>query len=74
MSVKIRPYINGGLEVDIRIEFPDGTHLRERRKAQVSSKSGAERWGRAREAVLLSQGHRNRERRHPHSQTLPLGF
>ena len=53
MSVKIRPYRRGGWEVDIRVTLPDGTERRERRKAPVSSKSGANRWAQAREQNLL---------------------
>lgn len=55
MSVKIRPYKNGGWEVDIAITLPDGTKRRERRKAPVSAKSAALRWGRARELELYLQ-------------------
>ena len=33
MSVTIRPYINGGWEADIRVVLPDGTVIRERKKA-----------------------------------------
>ena len=33
MSVTIRPYINGGWEADIRVALPDGTVIRERKKA-----------------------------------------
>ena len=61
MSVKIRPYRRGGWEVDIRVVLPDGTELRERRKASVSSKSGALRWAQARERELLL--HRPRQPR-----------
>jgi len=56
MSVTIRPYVNGGWEVDIRIELPDGTTIRERKKAPTSSKAAAQRWAEARERVLLIQG------------------
>jgi len=41
MSVTIRPYVNGGWEVDIRVELPDGTVIRERKKAPSSSKTAA---------------------------------
>ena len=34
MSVTVRPYVTGGWEVDIRVVLPDGTVIRERRKAQ----------------------------------------
>lgn len=56
MSVTIRPYINGGWEVDIRVELPDGTNIRERKKAPSTSKTAAQRWAEARERVLLVQG------------------
>lgn len=56
MSVTIRPYVNGGWEVDIRILLPDGTDIRERRKSPVASKSASQRWGDARERVLLVHG------------------
>src|SRR6185503_17075333 len=56
MSVTIRPYVNGGWEVDIRVLLPDGTLIRERKKAPASSKSGAQRWADARERVLLIHG------------------
>src|SRR5258705_5653403 len=56
MSVTIRPYINGGWEVDIRIELQDGTLIRERKKAPSTSKTAAQRWAEARERVLLVHG------------------
>jgi hypothetical protein len=56
MSVTIRPYVNGGWEVDIRILLPDGTDIRDRRKAPVTSMSAAQKWGEARERVLLVNG------------------
>ena len=55
MSVTIRPYRRGGWEVDIRLVLPDGRQRRDRRRAPVSSKSGALRWGYARERALLAQ-------------------
>ena len=59
MSVTIRPYLGGPCwEVDIRVELPDGTMMRERRKAPVTSKFGALRWGQAREREILRQGPR----------------
>ena len=30
MSVTVRPYVNGGWEVDIRVQLPDGSVIRER--------------------------------------------
>src|SRR3970040_1179822 len=56
MSVKVRPYRNGGWEVDIQFRLPDGTRHRERYKAPVESKSGALRWGQDRERHLLHHG------------------
>jgi integrase len=56
MSVTVRPYVNGGWEVDIRVLLPDGTVIRERRKAPASSKTAAQRWADARERVLATQG------------------
>ena len=37
MSVTVRRHINGGWEVDIRVLLPDGTQIRERKKAPGSS-------------------------------------
>lgn len=56
MSVKVRPYVTGGLEVDIRFEYPDGTRVRMRRKAPVSTRAAALRWGADRERELILQG------------------
>lgn len=56
MSVTVRPYVDGGWEVDIRISLPDGRMIRERRKAPTASKSAAQRWAEARERVLLVNG------------------
>jgi integrase len=56
MSVTIRPYDGGGWEYDIRFLYPTGKRLRERKKAPVTFKSGAERWARAREQHLLTTG------------------
>src|SRR6266568_1675300 len=56
MSVTIRPYRKGGWEVDITFRLPDGSTHRERRKAPVSSKSGAQKWGQDRERHLLQHG------------------
>ncbi len=49
MSVIVRPYRRGGWEVDIRLVLPDNSEHRERRKAPVSTKNAAQRWGEARE-------------------------
>ena len=56
MSVKVRRYRRGGWEVDITVLLPDGTRFRERKKATVSSLTGARRWGEARERELLRNG------------------
>ena len=56
MTVKIRPYRKGGWEIDIMIRLDNGERYRERRKAPVSSKSGALRWGQQRERHLLTHG------------------
>ena len=56
MTVKIRPYRRGGWEIDIMIRLDNGQHYRERRKAPVSSKSAALRWGEKRERYLLAHG------------------
>jgi hypothetical protein len=56
MSIKVRPYRNGGWEVDIRVITPDGARqLRERRRATMSSKSAALRWAEGRERVLFER-------------------
>ena len=56
MSVTVRPYVNGGWEVDIRVQLPDGSVVRERRKASASSKQAAQKWAESRERVLLVHG------------------
>jgi integrase len=56
MSVKIRPYRTGGWEVDVTVRLPNGSRLRERSKAPVSSKSAAQRWGQDRERHLVQHG------------------
>jgi integrase len=58
MTVKVRPYrgTKDKYEVDIRFEWPDGDEYRERVKAPVSSKSGAQRWGEQREREYLTRG------------------
>ena len=49
MSVITRPYRRGGWEVDIRLVLPDNSEHRERRKAPVTTRTAAQRWGEARE-------------------------
>ncbi len=56
MGIKVRPYITGGWEVDIRVQLPDGSTIRERKKVAASSKQAAERWAVARERVLFTNG------------------
>jgi integrase len=51
MSVTVRPYRRGGWEVDIRVVLADGSEHRQRRKAPVSAKTAAQRWGEDRERV-----------------------
>jgi len=53
MSVKIRPYRNGGWEVDIVVKLPNGEVIRERKKSPVTSKTGTQRWAQEREMYLL---------------------
>src|SRR5688572_20442844 len=56
MSVRVRPYRRGGWEVDVRVQLPDGTERRDRKRAPVTSRSAAIRWGEARERALLIHG------------------
>lgn len=58
MSVRVRPYREGGWEVDIRVVLPDRTLVRERLKATIRSRSGALAWGRDREREILRHGPR----------------
>src|SRR5262252_8954912 len=56
MSVTIRPYRRGGWEADIRVITPDGArHVRERKRAPVSSRSAATRWAEGRERILFQR-------------------
>jgi len=48
--------------VDIRVRLPDGTELRERRRAPTSSRSAARRWGEARAHQLLLDGLRKKRK------------
>jgi hypothetical protein len=48
--------VNGGWEVDIRVQLPDGNVIRERKKAAASSKQAAQKWAESRERVLLVHG------------------
>jgi hypothetical protein len=56
MSVTVRPYVNGGWQVDISVQLPDGSVIRERKKAATSSKQAAQKWAESRERVLLVHG------------------
>ncbi len=56
MSIRIRPYRSGGWEVDIHVRQADGTVIRERRQAPVTSKTAAERWAQARAQELAING------------------
>jgi hypothetical protein len=57
MSVKLRKYQGGDeWEVDIRVQLPDGTVLRERKKAPVTGRTAVLRWAEARERVLVVNG------------------
>src|SRR6202023_3213203 len=55
MSLTLRSYKRGGWEVDIRVELPDGSERRQRRKAPVTSKSNARRWGEELERAWYEQ-------------------
>jgi integrase len=56
MSFTIRPFRNGGWEIDIVLTLPNGEKIRERRKAPVASKSDAKKWAQERERHLLQHG------------------
>ncbi|MFO0681447.1 MAG: site-specific integrase [Sandaracinus sp.] len=58
MTIKIRKYKGRKdvLEVDIVVRMPNGETVRERRKAPVSSRSGAMRWAAEREREILTRG------------------
>ena len=47
---------NGHWQYDIVFRWPDGTPFRERKRAPVTSKSGAQRYAQDRERFLLTQG------------------
>ncbi len=57
MSVQLRKYQGSShWEIDIRLQLPDGTTIRERKKAPVTGKAAAHEWGRRRERELLVHG------------------
>lgn len=63
MAIKIRPYKGTNKwEVDIVVELPDGSKVRERKRAPVTSKSGAQRWAEAREREILLNGLKPKKR------------
>lgn len=62
MSVTVRPYRNGGSEVDIRLRLPNGLRFRERRR-MTGSKSAAQRWGENRDGTCCNTGRPNQRRR-----------
>ncbi len=74
MSVKVRPYRNGGWEVDIVFRLPNGRRRRERCKAPVESKSGALRWGQDRERHLLQHGPEPEKKEVPTLEEFALKF
>ena len=64
MSVTVRPYVNGGWEVDIRVELPDGTVIRERKKAPSHQQDRGATVGRsARAGVAGRTANRSRSRK-----------
>ncbi len=56
MSVKVRPYRNGGWEVDIKLRLPNGKVIRERLKSPLPTRQGTRRWGEERQTHLLVNG------------------
>ena len=63
MSVKLRKYQGGDeWEVDIRVQLPDGTVVRERKKAPVTGRTAVLRWAEARERVLVVSGKPTRQK------------
>jgi len=56
MSVVVRQSKKGWLEVDIRVRLPDGSEVRERKKAPCTSRKAAERWGEQRAAQFAVHG------------------
>jgi len=55
MSVLVRPYRNGGWEVDVQVTLPTGEKRRARKKAPVTSRSAAARWGEGLQRELFSR-------------------
>ena len=71
MSVTVRPYVNGGWEVDIRVELPDGTdHSRAEESLSREQDRGATLGRGARASVAgrrqAEAGHEEEVQRHRH--------
>lgn len=56
MSVRVTQHKRGWWMVDIRVRAPSGVVIRDRKKAPVTSRSGAQRWGETRERHLAAHG------------------
>lgn len=57
MSVQLRKYQGSShWEIDIRVQLPNGTTIRERKKAPGTGKAAAHDWGRRRERELIVHG------------------
>src|SRR5688572_5278609 len=73
MSVTIRKYQGGdSWEVDIRVFLPDGTTVRERKKAPVTGKQAAIRWAEARERELFLNGKPKRQSEKEAAKAKPM--
>lgn len=62
MTVRTRAYKGrkGQWEVDIRFNDPDGNEVRQRVRAPVGSRTGAQKWGEEREKALLLRSYNKR--------------
>jgi integrase len=74
MSVTLRPYRQGGWEVDITIRLPDGKQYRERKRAARFSKTAATRWAQDRERYLLQHGPPTSQKEVPTLETFAPRF
>ena len=74
MSVTVRPYRNGGWEVDIQWRLPNGCRCRERKRLTVISKAAAQRWGESRERELLVNGQEKSRKEVPTLETFAPRF
>lgn len=63
MSVTVRPYVNGGWEVDIKVQLPDGAVIRKRKKAAGASKQPAQKWPRLESVCCSFTANRRDQRR-----------